>query len=147
MTDRDMRDLFIKVPRDGEPRPHRIIKVRDIDTGGSWRPAHRPQNPNSDPAEPGGGESSSAGNEHGWSNCTQSAGATAFAYEDHYAGAARAPWGGHLRHSQDDQSGGTDLNDLKQAWSRYGGRTLTIKSGTGWDDVERAHNERRAIVI
>lgn len=147
MTDRDARDLFVKLPRDGERRPDRIVEVVDIDTGGSWRPAHRPQNPSSDPGEPGGGESSSAGDSHAWSNCTMSAAAVAFAYEDHYAGSSRAPWGGHLRHNQDDQSGGTDLNDAKQAWSRYGGRTLTIKSGTGWDDVERAHSERRAIVI
>jgi hypothetical protein len=73
-----------------------------------------------------------------------SAGAMAFAYEENDAD---GPWGGHMRHNQDDMSGGTDLNDLKTAWSRYGGKSLTIKSGTGWDDVVNAHHEGRAIVI
>lgn len=134
--------LAIRVPRDGEPRPSRTVTVPTIDTGGAWRAPFRAQNPNTDPAEPGGGESNSAGNDHGWTNCTMSAGAMAYGYEDH-----DTPWGGNMRHAQDDLSGGTDLNDLKQAWQRYGGKSLTIRSGAGWQAVVDAHNEGRAIVI
>jgi hypothetical protein len=52
-----------------------------------------------------------------------------------------------MRHHQDDLSGGTDLNDCKTAWKRYGNETLTIKTGAGWGAVKTAHNEGRAIII
>jgi hypothetical protein len=139
---------LIRVPRDGERRPDRITAVPEIDTGGAWRPAHRPQDPGQDPAEPGGGEPSSAGTDHGWANCTMSAGAVAYAYEAHYAGDDDSPWGGHLRHSgQPDMSGGTDLGDLADAWAARGGYSLSIRSGSGWAAVESAHRDGRAIVI
>jgi hypothetical protein len=134
---RDELREAIRLPRDGEPRPDHLVSVATIDTGGAWRPAHRSQfgDPNETHAD------------HESANCTMSSAATAFAYEDHYAGATRAPWGGDLRHHQDDLEGGTDLNDAKVAWSRYGGRTLTIRSGDGWSGVDAAHREGRAIVI
>jgi hypothetical protein len=115
------------------------------DTGGFLRPDWRPQAPDRDPREPHTGESWSAGDDHGWSNCTMSSAALAYALD---AGkASGGPWGGDFRHAQDDLSGGTDLYDAQVAWQRYGGRTLTIRNGTGWDDVERAHAELRPIVI
>lgn len=132
-------------PRDGEPRPSRIVQLqRPGDTGGGYRPDERPQDPSIDPREPASGESSSSGESHGWANCTMASGAIALAY--HTRG-EREPWGGHLRHEQDDQSGGTDLYDLRQAWERYAGETLTIKTGAGWSAVAKAHDEKRAIVL
>ena len=137
-----------KLPRDGEPRPSRLIGVGRIDTGGAWRAAHRPQDPGTDPREPGGGESSSAGTDHGWANCTMAAGATAYAYEAHYAGRDAAPWGGDMRHSgQPDLSGGTDLYDLRDAWELWGGYSLRIRSGAGWSAVVDEHDVGAAIVI
>lgn len=138
-----MERLF--TPRKGEHGPILETLVGGIaDTGGGWyRPPFRTQNPSVDPQEPSGGESSSAGTDHGWANCTMSAGAMVLAF--HTLGATDK-WGGHLRHNQSDQSGGTDLNDLKQAWSAYG-ETLSIRSGAGWDDVEKDRAAGRAIVL
>jgi hypothetical protein len=102
------------------------------------------QDPSEDPREPNGGESSSTGNDHGWSNCTMTSGALAIAYQQPRG--AVAPWGGDMRHRQGDLSGGTDLYDLRTAWADYG-ETLTIKSGAGWSAVVKAHDEGRAIVI
>jgi len=59
---------------------------------------------------------------------------------------SKDPWGGDMRHRQDDLEGGTDLNDAKAAWASYG-ETLTIKSGAGWSAVVDAHEDGRAIVI
>ena len=73
-----------------------------------------------------------------------SAGAMGLAYEQ--PNGALVPWGGDLRHRQGDLSGGTDLYDCRTAWAAYG-KTLTIKSGMGWDDVVKAHDEGRAIVV
>jgi hypothetical protein len=115
------------------------------DTGGGFRAAWRPQDPSKDPREPGGGESSSAGTDHGWANCTMSSGAMALAYQQPRG--ALAPWGGDLRHSgQSDLSGGTDLYDVRDAWEELG-EVLTIKSGAGWSAVRTARSEGRAIVI
>jgi len=131
-------------PRRGERLPSSLAIVPAIDTGGSvYRPSHRPQDPAKDPDEPSGGESSSRGSDHGWSNCTMSSGADALAY--HTRGDL-APWGGRLRHKQGDLDGGTDLYDLRDAWAAYG-ETLTIKSGAGWAAVYEAHEAGRAIVI
>lgn len=124
--------------------PWRSVVVPDLDTGGGFRAAWRQQDPSVDPKEPGGGESSSAGNDHGWANCTMTSGALALAYQQPRG--SLAPWGGDLRHKQGDLSGGTDLYDVRDAWKAYG-ETLTIKSGAGWSAVKTAHNEGRAIVI
>jgi hypothetical protein len=117
--------------------------VPRLDTGGAYRPAHRPQDPAKDPHEPYGSESSSTGSDHGWSGCTMSSGADAIAY---VTGGELAPWGGDMRHRQDDLNGGTDLYDLRAAFESYGQR-LTIRTGAGWSAVKTAHDEGRAIVI
>jgi hypothetical protein len=102
------------------------------------------QDPAKDPKEPYGSESSSAGNDHGWSNCTAVSGALALAYQQPRG--ELAPQGGDVRHRQSDQSGGIDLYDVRQAWAAYG-ETLTIKSGAGWSAVVDAHDADRAIII
>src|SRR4051812_27702756 len=131
-------------PRPGEELPWALTWVEDPgDTGGPYRPSHRRQDPSSDPAEPNGSESSSRGNDHGWSNCTMASGADAMAY---HTGGASKPWGGDLRHRQGDLDGGTDLYDLRDAWAASG-HTLTIRSGQGWSKVVADHDAGRAIVI
>jgi hypothetical protein len=120
-----------------------VIVPPAVDTGGGYRAKHRRQDPSADPSEPYGSESSSAGNDHGWSGCTMSAGADAIAYQQPRGSVT--PWGGDLRHRQSDLSGGTDLYDLRTAWSEYG-ETLTIKTGSGWSALVKAHDEGRAIV-
>ena len=132
------------------PRPDRIPDITNlrhvepIDTGGAFRADWRMQDPAKDPKEPYGGESSGTGNDHGWSNCTAVSAALAYAYQ---VQDKSGPQGGDMRHHQDDQSGGTDLYDMRTAWDRYGNQTLTIKTGAGWGAVKTAHNEGRAIVI
>jgi hypothetical protein len=120
-----------------------LVTVAPIDTGGAYRAKHREQDPAKDPTEPYGGESSSAGSDHGWSGCTFSAGADAIAYQQPRG--AVTPWGGDLRHRQSDYAGGGDLYDLRTAWAELG-ETLTIRTGSGWSAVVTAHNEGRAIV-
>lgn len=132
------------------PRPDRIPNlsnlrtVPEIDTGAGFRADWRKQAPSSDPKEPYGSESGGTGEDHAWSNCTMTSTALAFAYQ---VRDQSGPWGGNMRHNQDDMSGGTDLNDAKTAWKRYGNQTLTIKTGAGWGAVKTAHNEGRAIII
>ena len=135
-----------RTPTDGYwPSQSVHVEPIDADTGGAFRAAWRMQDPAKDPREPGGGESSSAGNDHGWSNCSMASGALALAYQQPRG--SLAPWGGDLRHSgQPDMSGGTDLYDVRDAWKEYG-ETLTIRSGAGWSAVKTAHSEGRAIVI
>lgn len=123
--------------------PRFTYDVEKADTGGVFRPDWREQDPAKDPREPLGGESSAAGTDHGWSNCTMTSAALALAYE---LGDASGPWGGDMRHNQGDMSGGTDLYDARQAWAAYG-KTLTIRNGAGWSEVEEAHAEGRPIVI
>jgi hypothetical protein len=133
-----------RVSPEGYRWPFRSITVEPIDTGGSFRAAWRQQDPAVDPREPNGSESSSAGSDHGWSNCTVTSGAIALAYQQPRG--ALAPWGGDLRHRQSDLSGGCDLYDLRTAWSTYG-ETLTIRSGAGWSALVAAHDEGRAVVV
>lgn len=133
-------------PRDTEPWPWRTVTVPDLDTGGAFRAAWRPQDPSRDPREPNGSESSQAGNDHGWSNCTMAAAAMALAYQRAPSQGSLAPWGGDMRHRQSDLSGGTDLYDARTAWAAYG-ETLTIRSGAGWSAVDQAHREGRAIIV
>jgi len=112
-------------------------------TGGWYRPTHRKQDPAVDPREPGGGESGSRGNDHGWSNCTMASGAMALDF--HTLGRLQV-WGGDLRHRQDDQEGGTDLGDVRQAWAAYG-ETLTIRSGRGWSSLTADRSAGRYLVV
>jgi len=131
-------------PRAGELRPSRLVVVEELrDTGGVYRPKHRPQDPAKDPDEPYGSESSSRGQDHGWSGCTMAAGADAFAYQTH---GDRLPWGGTLRHHQSDLEGGTDLYDLRDAWAAMG-EELKVRSGAGWSALVDAHGAGRAIVV
>jgi hypothetical protein len=130
-------------PALGQLPPGWTVIVPRLDTGGGYRAAHRRQDPAADPSEPFGSESSSTGNDHGWSGCTMSAGADAIAYQSPQGSVT--PWGGDLRHRQGDLSGGTDLYDLRAAWAELG-ETLTIRSGAGWSGVVAAHDEGRAIV-
>jgi len=130
------------VPRRGERLPHATAIAPAIDLGGAYRPAHRPQDPSRDPHEPTG-ESSDDGYDHGWSNCTMSAGADVLAYQTR---GELTLWGGNLRHAQSDLEGGTSLEDLRDAWARYG-ETLEIRTGAGWSAVVDAHEQGRAIVI
>ena len=127
--------------------PRRSVQVEPIsaDTGGGFRAAWREQNPAVDPREPNGGESSSTGTDHGWSNCTMTSGALVLAYQNPRG--SLAPWGGDLRHEQNDLSGGTDLYDLRTAWQEGFGEVLTIRSGAGWSALVAAHDEGRAVVI
>jgi hypothetical protein len=132
-------------PRKGElgPLSERIVE-RLGDSGGGWyRPPFRGQNPTTDPQEPYGSESSDTGYDHGWANCTMSAGAMVLAF--HTLGKTDK-WGGHLRHAQTDLSGGTDLYDLRDAWGAYG-QALDIRSGGGWDGVEADREKGCAIVL
>jgi hypothetical protein len=129
----------------GDYWPRRSTTVEPIaDTGGTFRAAWRQQDPAVDPREPNGGESSSVGNDHGWSGCTMTAGALAIAYQQPRGGLA--PWGGDMRHRQTDLAGGTDLYDLRTAWSAYG-EQLNIRSGAGWSELVEAHDQGRAIVV
>jgi hypothetical protein len=131
-------------PFEGTRVNRRTYHVPDIgDTGGGWyRPAHRRQDPSIDPAEPKN-ESSSVGNDHGWSNCTMASGAPAL--EFHTQGALKK-WGGDLRHKQGDMEGGTDLYDLRDAWKALG-ETLTIRSGAGWDALTEDRADGRFLVV
>jgi len=110
-----------------------------------YRPLFRQQKPSVDPKEPWPGESAARGSDHGWNNCSMTSGAMALDY--HTRGRVRL-WGGDLRHHQSDLVGGTDLNDLKVAWSHIGtGYTLLNWSGRGWDAVIAAHEAGRAVMI
>jgi hypothetical protein len=134
------------------PRPDRIPRE---DSGGAppeleppadwYRPRHRRQDPGTDPREPGSGESSDAGYDHGWSNCTMTSGANTLDF--HTLGAVDV-WGGDLRHApgQPDQAGGTDLWDVEKAWRHYG-QDLEIRSGAGWDGVRADRLEGRALIL
>jgi hypothetical protein len=137
-------------PRMRLPRPDRIPDERNlrhvepIDTGAAFRPDWRMQDPSKDPKEPYGSESSGTGNDHAWSNCTMTAAALAYSYATQDSS---GPWGGDLRHHQDDMSGGTDLYDADTAFHRYGNQDLTIRTGAGWSALKTARNEGRAIIV
>lgn len=146
---RALRELGIRLglrritPRRGERLPGRLVVVPALDTGGGFRPKHRPQDPAKDPREPYDGESGSRGSDHGWSNCTMSSGADAISGA---TGGRLTPWGGDMRHRQGDLEGGTDLYDLRDAFAAYGER-LTIKSGSGWSALKSSRADGRYIVI
>lgn len=80
---------------------------------------------------------------HRASNCTMNAGACAL--EAHTKGKVNV-LGGDLRHHQSDQTGGTDLADLRQAWAAYK-QLLAVRSGSGWAGVKSAIAEGRGVVL
>lgn len=140
-----MDDTRLRLPRpDRIPNVSNLRIVPEIDTGAAFRPDWRKQDPSADPKEPYSGESSGTGTDHSWSNCTMTSAALAYAYQIRDKS---GPWGGDMRHHQDDLTGGTDLYDACTAWSRFGGQSLTIKIGDGWGAVKAAHNEGRAVII
>lgn len=134
-------------PRLGERLPghaDRGLGTEGDTGGGGWyRADHTMQDPSVDPREPNGGESSSAGNDHGWSNCTMAAGATAL---DFATQGDLVKWGGDLRHRQGDLSGGTDLYDLQDAFRSYG-VSLSIRSGAGWEALKDDRADGRYLVV
>ncbi len=110
-----------------------------------YRPTFRSQRPADDPKEPWPGETKARGDSHAWNNCVMTSGAMALDY--HTRGAKRL-WGGDLRHHQGDMVQGTDLGDLKQAWSHIGGGFfLDVRSGDGWATLNRLHDAGHGIVI
>lgn len=78
-----------------------------------------------------------------WSNCTMSSGAMALDF--HTQGRVQM-WGGQLRKLQSDQTGGTDIGDLKVAWSRLG-YTLTDRRGKTWADLIVDLKSGRGVVL
>jgi hypothetical protein len=143
MSDVDTRER-LRLPRpDRIPDASNERTVPELDTGGAFRPDWRKQNPSSDPTEPYGSESSGTGEDHGWSNCTMTAAALAFAYA---TGDKSGPWGGDMRHHQDDLSGGTDLYDADTAFNRLG-QNLDVLIGDGWAALKAKRNEGRAIIV
>jgi hypothetical protein len=138
----------IALPRDGERRPGPDVGGAPPDTAGPsagwYRPPHRRQDPSSDPAEPTD-ESGDTGHDHGWSNCTMSAGSMVLAF--HTQGRL-GPWGGDLRHSpsQPDMTGGTDLYDVAAAWTDYG-EALQVRTGAGWEGVRMDREAGRALIL
>lgn len=132
-------------PRDRWPGADTGGAPPAVSSSSAYRPAHRMQNPDVDPREPGGSEPSAAGHDHGWSNCTMAAGAMTL---DYHTQGRVAVWGGDLRHapSQPDNDGGTDLWDVQKAWGDYG-EHLDIRSGSGWDALERDLEDGRAILL
>lgn len=116
----------------------------DTGGGGYYRPPHRKQDPAVDPREPGGGESSSRGEDHGWSGCTMTSAAMALAY----AKQGGTWWGGDMRHApgQPDQDGGTDLYDAQAAFEGRG-ESLGIRSGQGWDALKQDRAAGRFLIV
>lgn len=78
-----------------------------------------------------------------WSNCTMASGAMALDF--HTQGKVQK-WGGELRKLQGDQVGGTDIGDLKTAWSKLG-YTLTDRRGKTWNDVLADLKAGRGVVL
>lgn len=130
-------------PRPGERLPSATVVVPAIDTGGGYRPTWRMQDPGRDPREPNGGESSSRGNDHGWSGCTMTSSAVALAWATQ---GRLDKWGGDMRHRQGDLDGGTDLYDARDAFASYG-ESLTIRSGAGWGALREDRADGRYVVL
>jgi len=66
------------------------------------------------------------------SNCRMASIATGLDYE---TGGGKTSSGSAMRASQDDQSGGTDSGDAKQAWSRGYAQTLIVRDGATFDQA------------
>src|SRR5262245_10909828 len=66
------------------------------------------------------------------SNCRMASIATGL---DYHTLGAKTSTGAKMRQSQDDQSGGTDAGDAKQAWARGYSETLVIRDGNTWADA------------
>lgn len=78
-----------------------------------------------------------------WSNCTMASGAMALDF--HTLGKVQK-WGGELRKHQSDQTGGTDIGDLKQAWAYYG-YTLVDRRGKDWNQLVADLKSGRGVVL
>jgi hypothetical protein len=66
------------------------------------------------------------------SNCRMASIATGLDYDTK---GAKKSTGKAMRSKQDDQSGGTDSGDAKQAWDRGYGENLSIRDGETWADL------------
>jgi hypothetical protein len=75
--------------------------------------------------------------------CTMESGAMGLDY--HTLGEVQL-WGGTLEQHQSDHVGGTDLDDLHDAWA-WAGYELDRRSGQGWAGVKAALAEGRAVML
>jgi hypothetical protein len=106
-----------------------------IDTGGAYRAPFRSQF---------GDHSEDHTSPHSEGvNCTMAAAAMAL---NHQTGGAVDKSGGHMRHAQGDNDGGTDLYDAADAFASYG-EPLSIRSGQGWPKVRAALEEHRGVIL
>lgn len=80
-----------------------------------------------------------------WANCTCASAATAI--DRHTLGAIRTS-GAHMRNCQYDRSGGTDLMDMKLAWSRCYSKYLDVRLKITWNTfIASVRAGRGAIVL
>jgi hypothetical protein len=126
--------LSVRVPLRAEPDQRGHYRP-SVDTSGAYRPPFRSQFGDS-------AESHTSPHSEG-SNCTMSSAAMALAYE---TGGRLDYLGGHMRHAQGDQEGGTDLYDAADAWASKG-HSLTIRSGSGWAAVVSALQAGRGVIL
>lgn len=56
---------------------------------------------------------------------------------DYHTGGSKTASGGKMRTYTDDQSGGTDSGDAKQAWARGYGQALNVNDGDTFDEALR----------
>jgi len=79
-----------------------------------------------------------------YSNCTMASAATAI--DRHTLGRIRST-GAKMRSYQGDQSGGTDLLDARNAWSRGYGQYLDVRLRTSWSTFIAALKGRRGAIL
>jgi hypothetical protein len=84
------------------------------------------------------------GSRHQWENCTMASGATAI--DRHTLGRIRTT-GARMRACQYDQSGGTDLSDLRVAWSRCFSQNLDVRLKVSWATFIRTIKSGRGAVV
>jgi hypothetical protein len=78
-----------------------------------------------------------------WSNCTMASGAMMLDF--HTQGKVQK-WGGELRKLSGDTSGGTNIDNLKTAWSKLG-YTLLDRRGSTWAGVLADLKNGRGVVL
>jgi hypothetical protein len=78
------------------------------------------------------------------SNCTMASAAMAL---DRHTEGAKTATPPEMRACQDDQVGGTDLNDAAVAWSRCYSETLDVDSGISWSTFRSKLNAGRGAIL